>query len=92
MPLERGPLNTFVSKNTKFESDLSKTNEDVAQICEILQTKIKVHSGGHKIVPTIPMSVKFPNFAELETYITFKLGKSTTCYKALFLVAVTDLP
>ena len=29
MPLERGPLNTFVSKNTKFESDFSKTNEDM---------------------------------------------------------------
>ena len=27
-------------KNTKFESDLLKSNEDIAQICEILQTKL----------------------------------------------------
>ena len=39
--------------------------------------KIKFYSGGHKIVPTIPMSVNFPNFAELKTYVTFKLGTST---------------
>lgn len=51
MPLERGPLNTFVSKNTKFESDFAKTNEDIAQTCEILQTKLNFIVGVTKLSP-----------------------------------------
>ena len=60
--LERAPL---TSKTAKFESDLLKTNEDIAsQRREILQTL--VYGGGQKNLPlTMQTSVHFHNFAKL---------------------------
>ena len=64
--LERAPL---TSKTAKFESDLLKTNEDIAsQRREILQTLVKGGGGGRgqKNYPlTIQNSVHFHNFAKL---------------------------
>ena len=56
-----------INKIAKFESDLLKTNEDIASYSrEILQTFVWVGGeGGTNLPPTIQTSVKFSDFEEL---------------------------
>ena len=54
-----------ISKIAKFESDLLKTNEDIAsQTRTILQTFVWWGGGGTNLPPTIQTSVHFCNFAK----------------------------
>ena len=49
----------------KFESNLLKTNEEIApRRCEILQTSVW-WGGGTNLPPTIQTSVNYHNFAQL---------------------------
>ena len=49
----------------KFESDLLKTNRDIAQQrCRILQTFVIEGVGTSSCFPTLQMSVKFCSFVE----------------------------
>ena len=51
IPVTWNPKYPPWGKNTKFECDSSKTNEDIAQICEILQTKLNFIVGVTKLSP-----------------------------------------
>ena len=68
--LERAPL---TSKTAKFESDLLKTNEDIAsQRREILQTL--VYGGGQKTCPSPPYKRLFIS-TTLRSYILGVVGQ-----------------